>query len=128
MSHFIEENIYLLMAIINIVPILLLIVFAILGKIKSSPFIVFIKSIICDIILFVISLIIVLFIDLSLSMTVVLMLLLQLVYFPIIGIILLLLSMSTDTNWSINHWKKMLLTGLILLCLLIYSIIYIISH
>ncbi len=41
MSHLIEENIYLIMAIVNLIPVLLLVLCSMFGKIRSDPFKIF---------------------------------------------------------------------------------------
>ena len=127
MSHFIEENVYFIMAIVNLVPVLLLVLCSMLGKIRSNPFKIFIKSVAIDIVLFLVSLLVALFIDMSLAMIVVLMIILQLIYFPIVGILLLFLSIGSDVNWTKDNWKKILLHFTILFLWLLCDIIYIIQ-
>ena len=127
MSHLIEENIYLIMAIVNLIPVLLLVLCSMFGKISSDPFKIFIKSVVIDIVLFFVSLLVVLFIDMSLAMMVVLMIILQLIYFPIVGILLLFLSIGSDVNWAKDNWEKILLPFAILFLWLLGDIICIIQ-
>lgn len=127
MSHFIEENIYWIMAIVNLIPVLLLVLFVTFGKIRSNPFIIFIKSVFGDMVLFLVLVLVVLSIDMSLAMTVVLMIVLQMVYFPIGGMLLLLLSVSSDMNWVKDNWKRMLLSFVILLLWVLCGVIYVIQ-
>ena len=127
MSHLIEENIYLIMAIVNLIPVLLLVLCSMFGKIRSDPFKIFIKSVAIDIVLFFVSLLVVLFIDMSLAMMVVLMIILQLIYFPIVGILLLFLSIGSDVNWAKDNWEKILLPFAILFLWLLGDIICIIQ-
>lgn len=127
MSHLIEENIYLIMAIVNLIPVLLLVLCPMFGKIRSDPFKIFIKSVVIDIVLFFVSLLVVLFIDMSLAMMVVLMIILQLIYFPIVGILLLFLSIGSDVNWAKDNWEKILLPFAILFLWLLGDIICIIQ-
>ena len=127
MSHLIEENIYLIMAIVNLIPVLLLVLCSMFGKIRSDSFKIFIKSVVIDIVLFFVSLLVVLFIDMSLAMMVVLMIILQLIYFPIVGILLLFLSIGSDVNWAKDNWEKILLPFAILFLWLLGDIICIIQ-
>ena len=127
MSHLIEENIYLIMAIVNLIPVLLLVLCSMFGKIRSDAFKFFIKSVVIDIVLFFVSLLVVLFIDMSLAMMVVLMIILQLIYFPIVGILLLFLSIGSDVNWAKDNWEKILLPFAILFLWLLGDIICIIQ-
>ena len=127
MSPIIEENIYLIMAIVNLIPVLLLVLCSMFGKIRSDPFKIFIKSVVIDIVLFFVSLLVVLFIDMSLAMMVVLMIILQLIYFPIVGILLLFLSIGSDVNWAKDNWEKILLPFAILFLWLLGDIICIIQ-
>ena len=127
MSHLIEENIYLIMAIVNLIPVLLLVLCSMFGKIRSDPSKIFIKSVVIDIVLFFVSLLVVLFIDMSLAMMVVLMIILQLIYFPIVGILLLFLSIGSDVNWAKDNWEKILLPFAILFLWLLGDIICIIQ-
>lgn len=127
MSHLIEENIYLIMAIVNLIPVLLLVLCSMFGKIRSDPFKIFIKSVVIDIVLFFVSLLVVLFIDMSLAMMVVLMIILQLIYFPIVGILLLFLSIGSGVNWAKDNWEKILLPFAILFLWLLGDIICIIQ-
>ena len=127
MSHLIEENIYLIMAIVNLIPVLLLVLCSMFGKIRSDPFKIFIKSVVIDIVLFFVSLLVVLFIDMSLAMMVVLMIILQLIYFPNVGILLLFLSVGSDVNWAKDNWEKILLPFAILFLWLLGDIICIIQ-
>ena len=73
------------------------------------------------------SLLVVLFIDMSLAMMVVLMIILQLIYFPIVGILLLFLSIGSDVNWAKDNWEKILLPFAILFLWLLGDIICIIQ-
>ena len=116
MSHLIEENIYLIMAIVNLIPVLLLVLCSMFGKIRSDPFKIFIKSVVIDIVLFFVSLLVV-----------VLMIILQLIYFPIVGILLLFLSIGSDVNWAKDNWEKILLPFAILFLWLLGDIICIIQ-
>ena len=127
MSHLREENIYLIMAIVNLIPVLLLVLCSMFGKIRSDPFKIFINSVVIDIVLFFVSLLVVLFIDMSLAMMVVLMIILQLIYFPIVGILLLFLSIGSDVNWAKDNWEKILLPFAILFLWLLGDIICIIQ-
>ena len=127
MSHLIEENIYLIMAIVNLIPVLLLVLCSMFGIIRSDPFKIFINSVVIDIVLFFVSLLVVLFIDMSLAMMVVLMIILQLIYFPIVGILLLFLSIGSDVNWAKDYWEKILLPFAILFLWLLGDIICIIQ-
>ena len=127
MSHFIEENIYWIMAIVNLIPVLLLVLFVTFRKIRSNPFIIFIKSVFGDMVLFLVLVLVVLSIDMSLARTVVLMIVLQMVYFPIGGMFLLLLSVSSDMNWVKDNWKRMLLSFVILVLWVLCAVIYVIQ-
>lgn len=127
MSHFIEENIYWIMAIVNLIPVLLLVLFVTFDKIRSNPFIIFIKSVFGNIALFFVLVLVVLSIDMSLAMTVVLMIVLQMIYFPIGSMLLLFLCISTDMNWVKDNWKRMLLSLVILLLWVLCGVIYVIQ-
>lgn len=80
-----------------------------------------------DMVLFLVLVLVVLSIDMSLAMTVVLMIVLQMVYFPIGGMLLLLLSVSSDMNWVKDNWKRMLLSFVILLLWVLCGVIYVIQ-
>ena len=127
MSHFIEANIYWIVAIVNLIPVLLLVLFVTFGKIRSNPFIIFIKSVFGYIALFLVLVLVVLSIDMSMAMTVVLIIVFQMIYFPIGGMLLLFLCVSTDMNWVKDNWKRMLLSFVILLLWVLCGVIYVIQ-
>ena len=115
------------MAIVNLIPVLLLVLFVTFDKIRSNPFIIFIKSVFGNIALFFVLVLVVLSIDMSLAMTVVLMIVLQMIYFPISSMLLLFLCISTDMNWVKDNWKRMLLSLVILLLWVLCGVIYVIQ-
>ncbi len=126
MSHLIEEYTNLIVLITNSISILFLVLLTALGRAKGNPFAMFLKGIFCNIILFLILLLMVILIYPDLAMVTILMLILQFVYFPISGIILLFISICIDLNWAKKNWRYMLLSFMILFGLFLLSIIYII--
>lgn len=107
MSHLIEENTNLVVLIVNSISILFLVIFAAFGKNRDNPFVMFIKGLFANIVLFLALFLIVVLAYPELAMIAILMLMLQLLYFPITGILLLFMSICIDVNWTKKNWKYM---------------------
>ncbi len=127
MSHLIEENTNLVVLIVNSISILFLVIFAAFGKNRDNPFVMFIKGLFANIVLFLALFLIVVLAYPELAMIAILMLMLQLLYFPITGILLLFMSICIDVNWTKKNWKYMLFSFVFLFSFLLLSIIYTVS-
>ena len=124
MSHLIEENANLIVLVVNSISILLLAILPALGKTRGYPFVLFMKGLLGNIILFLVLLLVVMLAYPDLAMIAILILMLQFIYFPITGIILLFISICIDINWTKNNWLYILLSFVFLFGLLLFSIIY----
>lgn len=127
MSHLIEENTNLVVLIVNFISILFLVILAAFGKNRDNPFVMFIKGLFANIVLFLALFLIVVLAYPELAMIAILMLMLQLLYFPITGILLLFMSICIDVNWTKKNWKYMLFSFVFLFSFLLLSIIYTVS-
>lgn len=127
MSHLIEENTNLVVLIVNSISILFLVILAAFGKNRDNPFVMFIKGLFANILLFLALFLIVVLAYPELAMIAILMLMLQLLYFPITGILLLFMSICIDVNWTKKNWKYMLFSFVFLFSFLLLSIIYTVS-
>lgn len=125
MSHLIEENTNLVVLIVNSISILFLVILAAFGKNRDNPFVMFIKGLFANILLFLALFLIVVLAYPELAMIAILML--QLLYFPITGILLLFMSICIDVNWTKKNWKYMLFSFVFLFSFLLLSIIYTVS-
>ena len=124
MSHLIEENANLIVLVVNSISILLLAILTALGKTRGNPFVLFMKGLLGNIILFLVLLLVVMLAYPDLAMIAILILMLQFIYFPITGIILLFISICIDINWTKNNWLYILLSFVFLFGLLLFSILY----
>lgn len=124
MSHLIEENTTLIVLILNSISIFFFVILTTLGKIKGNPFVMFIKGLSVDIVLFLTLLLIVVLIYPDLAMIAILILMLQLICFPITGILLLFISICIDVDWTKKNWKYVFLSFVCLFGFLLLGIIY----